>query len=62
MVSQYIPDCLGIRYVEQDGLELTEIHLLLLPEFWDLKCLSPPPPHTIYLLMLSPPRYFHYFR
>lgn len=30
----------GTHYLHQDGLTLTEVCLLLLPEFWDQRCIS----------------------
>jgi hypothetical protein len=38
IVSLCSPDCPGTSSVEQAGLELTEIYLLLPPERWDQRC------------------------
>jgi hypothetical protein len=35
--------CPGSSFIDQAGLELTEIHLPLPPECWDLRCAPPPP-------------------
>ena len=36
------PGCPGTHSVDQAGLELTEIHLPLPPECWDLRHVPPP--------------------
>ena len=40
----------GTRSVDQAGLEFTEIHLPLSPEFWDQRYAPPGPAKVIFLI------------
>jgi len=40
------PDCPETHFVDQAGLELTEIHLPLAPKYWDYRHA---PPHPVVL-------------
>lgn len=45
--------CPGTHFIDQAGFELIKIHLLLPPEYWDLKGIPPLPAHAVFLILLG---------
>lgn len=42
---------LELALIDQAGLELTDLFLPLLPEFWDESCMPPPPGQSLNILI-----------